>query len=93
MKIKETVYKDVSPDLIVSDSEAESTDADLQDIDLKPHRTKTLKHKYKSQATTKHNNEMKQHSIQKKGFTTKLYEGTPKGLESFMIELETTAST
>ena len=93
MKIRENVYKDVSPDLNVSDSEAESTDADLQDIDLKPHRTKTLKRKYKSQATTKHKNEMKQHSIQQKGFTTKLFEGTPTSLESLMIELEMTAST
>ena len=72
MKIKETVYKEISSDLNVSDSEAECTDEELQDIDLKQHRTKTLKRKYKSQAISKHNNEMKQHSIQQKGFTTKL---------------------
>ena len=36
MKIKETVYKDFSPDLNVSDSEAEFTDMDIQDIDLRP---------------------------------------------------------
>ena len=73
IKIKEDFYKDISPDLNVSDSEAESTDVDLQDIELKLYRTKTLKRKYKSQGTTKNNNDMKQHLIQQKVFTTKLF--------------------
>ena len=93
MKIKETVYKTISENLNVSESEAQTSDEELEDNDLKPYRTNKLKRKYESQATTKHNNEMKQHSIQQKGFTTKLYKGTPNALESFMIKLETTAST
>ena len=36
---------------------------------------------------------MKQHSIQQKGFRTKLFEGAPTGLETLMVELKTTAST
>ena len=93
MKIKTNFYKDISPDMDVSDSEAESTDEELQYTDLKPHRTNTLKRKYKSQATTKHNNEMKQHSIQQKVFTTKCFDGTTTSLENHMVKLEITAST
>ena len=36
---------------------------------------------------------MKQNSIQQKGFTTKLFGGTPMSLESLIIKLETRAST
>ena len=93
MKIKTKVYKEISPDMNVFDSEAESTDAELQDTDLNQYRTNTLKCKYKGQAKMKHNNEMKQHSIQQKGFTAKLFEGTQTGLETLMVELETAAST
>ena len=87
MKINAKVYKDISPDMNVSDSEAESTDEELQDTDLSQYRTNTLKHKYKDQATTKHNNEMKQHLIQQKGFTTTLFDGTPKSLETLLVEM------
>ena len=34
MKIKTKVYKEISPDMNVSDSEAKSTDAELEDTDL-----------------------------------------------------------
>ena len=93
MKIKTNVYKEVSPDMNVSDSEAESTDEELEDNDLEPHRINNLKRKYKGQETRKHNSEMKQHSIQQKGFTDKLFEITLTGLENLMVYLETTAST
>ena len=93
MKIKTKVYKEVSSDMNVSDSEADSTDAELEDNILNQYRTNTIKHKYKCQAKTKHNSEMKQHLIQQKGFTQKLFKGTPIGLENLMVDLETTAST
>ena len=93
MKINETVYKRISENLNVSDSEAESSDEELEDAELKPYRTDKLKRKYESQANTKKNNEMKQHSIQQKGFTEKLFDGASGSIESFTIELETTSRT
>ena len=93
MKIKTKVFKEVSPDMYVSDSEADSADAELEDNILNQYRRITLKHKYKGQATREPNSEMKQHSIQQKGFTEKLFEGTPTSLENLIVDLIMTAST
>ena len=43
MAIKTDIYKDVSPNMNVSDSEDESLDTELEDKDLKPYRTDNLK--------------------------------------------------
>ena len=93
MSIKTHFCKELASDMNVSDSKAESLDNKLEKTEPNPFRTNTLKRKYKSQSTTKHNREMKEHSIQQKGFTKKSFGGTQKRLEHLMIDLETTAST
>ena len=53
MAIKIDIYKEVSLDMNISDSEAEYLDDKIENEDLKPYRTNTLKQKYKCQATSK----------------------------------------
>ena len=53
MKIKETVYKIISENMNISTSEPDSSDNDLMDSELGPHRIATLKRKYKRRRTRK----------------------------------------
>ena len=85
MATKIRKHKTISENLNVSASEAESSDDKLEDAKLKPFRTDILKRKYESQANKKNNNEMKQYSIQQKGFTERLFNGTSVSIESVMI--------
>ena len=91
MKIKSEAYRLINPDLNVSESEAEPDDEELEYSSVAIHRTETLKRLYTRKGFTKASDQIKSNTIHQAMIGKVLFDGTVRGLNTFMIDLKSTS--
>ncbi len=90
MKIKSEAYRLINPDLNVSESEAEDDDEELEYSSVALHRTEALKRLYTRNAKRKATELIKTNIMHQAMIGRAIFDGTVRGLNTFMIDLKST---
>ena len=91
MKIKAEAYRLVNTDLNVSESEAEPDDKELEDDKLATYRIQKLTRLYVRRGQKKATDQIKSNTIRQAMIGKVLFDGTVRGLNTFMIDLKSTS--
>ena len=91
MTIKARAYRMVNTDLNVSESEAESEDEELEDSELGTFRTQTLTRLYIKKGRRKASDLIKSNTIHQAMIGKTLFDGSVRGLNTFIIDLKSTS--